>query len=109
MDGARRTAHDPETPDGILRIKPIYIVTVGVLSSHLAKMLHLPELAEVGTRGFARGTEDGAATFSARPIDSDPSLVGQLGKPQLGSNLNFKPKDCWVGSRVNSGRDIRTT
>jgi hypothetical protein len=72
-------------------------------------MLHLPELAEVGTRGFARGTEDGAATFSARPIDSDPSLVGQLGKPQLGSNLNFKPKDCRVGSRVNSGRDIRTT
>ena len=72
-------------------------------------MLHLPELAEVGTLGFARGTEGGAATFSARPIDSDPSLVGQLHKPQLGSNLNPKPKDCRVGSKVDLGRDTRTT
>jgi hypothetical protein len=34
-------------------------------------MLHLPELAEVGTRGFARGIEDGAASLPGRPIDSD--------------------------------------
>ena len=105
MDGARRTARAPETPDGSLRIKPTYSVTVGVSSSLLAKMLHLPELAEVGTLGFARGTEGGAATFSARPIDSDPSLVGRLGKPQLDSNLNLKPKDCRVGSKVDLGRD----
>ena len=72
-------------------------------------MLHLPEPAEVGTLGFARGTEDGAATFSARPIDSDPSLIGRLGKPQLGPNLNLKPKDCGVGSRVNPGRVTQTT
>ena len=72
-------------------------------------MLHLPELAEVGTLGFARGTEGGAATFSARPNDSDPSLVGRLYKPQLGSNLNLKPKDCRVGSKVDLGRDTRTT
>jgi hypothetical protein len=98
-----------KTPDGSLRIKSTYSVTVGVSSSHLAKMLHLPELAEVGTLGFARGTEGGAATFSARPIDSDPSLVGRLHKPQLGSNLNLKPKDCRVGSKVDLGRDTRTT
>ena len=109
MDGARRTARAPETPDGSLRIKSTYSVTVGVSSSHLAKMLHLPELAEVGTLGFARGTEGGTATFSARPIDSDPSLVGRLYKPQLGSNLNLKPKDCRVGSKVDLGRDTRTT
>ncbi len=76
---------------------------------NLHDMLHLLELAEVGTLGFARGTEGGAATFPARPIDADPSLVGRLGKPQLGSNLNLKPKDCQVGSRVDSGRDTRTT
>jgi hypothetical protein len=37
VDGARRAAHAPETPDGSLRIKLTYSVTVGVSSSHLAK------------------------------------------------------------------------
>ncbi len=42
---------------------PSYIRHVKFSFQNLrAYMLHLPELAEVGTRGFARGTEDGAAT-----------------------------------------------
>jgi hypothetical protein len=95
----------------VKRHRSAVVLVAGLHSLHAGgvMMLHLPEFAEVGTRDFARGIEDGAATFSARPIDSDPSLVGRLGKPQLGSNLNMKPKDCRVGSRVDSGRNTRTT
>ncbi len=53
-------------------------------------MLHLPELAEVGTRGFARGTEDGAETLPALPIDSDRVTDGPTGHATVGLKLELE-------------------
>jgi hypothetical protein len=53
-------------------------------------MLHLPELAEVGTRGFARGTEDGAATLPARSIDSVRVIDGPTGHVTVGLKLELE-------------------
>ena len=52
-------------------------------------MLHLPELAEVGTRGFARGTEDGP-TLPALPIESDRVTNWPTGHGTVGLNLQLE-------------------
>ncbi len=53
-------------------------------------MLNLPELAEVGTRGFERGTEDGTAMLPALPIDSDRVTDGPTGHATVGLKLELE-------------------
>ncbi len=68
-------------------------------------MLHLPELAAVGTRGFARGTEGGAATLPAWSIYSDRAANGPTCSANVGlKHLNLKPKSAGIPREASKGQ-----